>query len=115
MVYGAIDLHMRYSQIRIIDESGVVLRDQRIVTVRGRRGHRENIWTAFRPFEKFALCPRRPRWLTSVSGVVNVRGLRQLRQGGDHRPDDRSKCKEQASDSDGKVIDPLRLQRIEDE
>ena len=36
MVYGAIDLHMRYSQIRIIDESGVVLRDQRIVTVRER-------------------------------------------------------------------------------
>ena len=32
MVYGAIDLHMRYSQIRIIDETGTVLREQRIVT-----------------------------------------------------------------------------------
>jgi len=36
MVYGAIDLHMRYSQIRVVDESGVVLRDQRIVTARER-------------------------------------------------------------------------------
>lgn len=36
MVYGAIDLHMRYSQIRIIDESGVVVRDQRVVTCRER-------------------------------------------------------------------------------
>ena len=36
MVYGAIDLHMRYSQIRVVDESGAVLRDQRIVTARER-------------------------------------------------------------------------------
>lgn len=36
MVYGAIDLHMRYSQIRIVDEHGAVLRDQRIVTSRER-------------------------------------------------------------------------------
>lgn len=36
MVYGAIDLHMRYSQIRVVDCSGVVLRDQRIVTSRER-------------------------------------------------------------------------------
>ena len=36
MVYGAIDLHMRYSQIRIIDTDGAVLRDQRIVTSRER-------------------------------------------------------------------------------
>jgi transposase len=36
MVYGAIDLHMRYSQIRIIDASGAVLRDQRVVTSRER-------------------------------------------------------------------------------
>ena len=36
MVYGAIDLHMRYSQIRVVDESGAVLRDQRIVTSRER-------------------------------------------------------------------------------
>ena len=36
MEYGAIDLHMRYSQIRIIDEAGTVLRDQRIVTTRDR-------------------------------------------------------------------------------
>lgn len=32
MVYGAIDLHMRYSQIRIVDEEGAVLRDQRVPT-----------------------------------------------------------------------------------
>lgn len=32
MVYGAIDLHMRYSQIRIIDANGTVLRDARVVT-----------------------------------------------------------------------------------
>ena len=36
MVYGAIDLHMRYSQIRIVDGDGVVLRDQRVVTSRER-------------------------------------------------------------------------------
>jgi transposase len=36
MVYGAIDLHMRYSQIRIIDETSAVQRDQRIVTARER-------------------------------------------------------------------------------
>lgn len=32
MVYGAIDLHMRYSQIRIIDAAGQVVREQRVVT-----------------------------------------------------------------------------------
>jgi transposase len=32
MVYGAIDLHMRYSQIRIVDEAGGVLREQRVLT-----------------------------------------------------------------------------------
>jgi transposase len=32
MVYGAIDLHMRYSQIRIIDADGQVIREQRVVT-----------------------------------------------------------------------------------
>lgn len=36
MVYGAIDLHMRYSQIRIVDETGAVLRDQRVATSRAR-------------------------------------------------------------------------------
>jgi transposase len=36
MVYGAIDLHMRYSQIRVVDESGAVLRDQRVSTSRER-------------------------------------------------------------------------------
>lgn len=41
MVYGAIDLHMRYSQIRIVDEAGGVLRDQRVVT------SRERLVTAF--------------------------------------------------------------------
>lgn len=34
MVYGAIDLHMRYSQIRVIDETGKVLRERRVVTAR---------------------------------------------------------------------------------
>jgi transposase len=32
MVYGAIDLHMRYSQIRIVDDAGAVVREQRVVT-----------------------------------------------------------------------------------
>lgn len=32
MVYGAIDLHMRYSQIRVIDEAGHVVRDRKVVT-----------------------------------------------------------------------------------
>ena len=36
MVYGAIDLHMRYSQIRIINDAGVVQRDQRVPTTRER-------------------------------------------------------------------------------
>jgi transposase len=36
MVYGAIDLHMRYSQIRIVDADGVVVRDRRVATSRER-------------------------------------------------------------------------------
>lgn len=36
MVYGAIDLHMRCSQIRIVDGDGAVVRDQRIPTSAGR-------------------------------------------------------------------------------
>ncbi len=36
MVYGAIDLHMRYSQIRIVDAEGQVLREQRVPTTRDR-------------------------------------------------------------------------------
>ncbi len=32
MVYGAIDLHMRYSQIRMVDAEGAVLREQRVQT-----------------------------------------------------------------------------------
>jgi hypothetical protein len=36
MVYGAIDLHMRFSQIRIVDETGRVVRDRRVVTSRDR-------------------------------------------------------------------------------
>lgn len=32
MVYGAIDLHARYSQIRIVDDEGRVVREQRVVT-----------------------------------------------------------------------------------
>ena len=36
MVYGAIDLHMRYSQVRIVDETGQSVREQRIVTCRER-------------------------------------------------------------------------------
>src|SRR5258705_8948362 len=32
MMYGAIDLHARYSQIRIIDEEGRVAREQRVLT-----------------------------------------------------------------------------------
>jgi transposase len=36
MEYGAIDLHMRYSQIRIVDARGRVTRDQRIATTRER-------------------------------------------------------------------------------
>ena len=36
MVYGAIDLHMRYSQTRIIDEHGTVGREQRVLTTRER-------------------------------------------------------------------------------
>ena len=36
MVYGAIDLHSRFSQIRIVDADGAVLRDQRVPTTRER-------------------------------------------------------------------------------
>jgi transposase len=32
MMYGAIDLHTRYSQIRIVSEDGRVVREQRVVT-----------------------------------------------------------------------------------
>ena len=36
MVYGAIDLHLRYSQIRILDEAGMVVCDRRVLTSRAR-------------------------------------------------------------------------------
>ena len=36
MVYGAIDLHARYSEIRLVDETGRVIREQRVVTSRER-------------------------------------------------------------------------------
>lgn len=36
MIYGAIDLHTRYSQVRIIDETGAVIADRRILTTRER-------------------------------------------------------------------------------
>lgn len=36
MVYGAIDLHTRHSQIRIVDATGAVLCDRRVVTTRER-------------------------------------------------------------------------------
>src|SRR5262245_65484254 len=36
MVYGAIDLHTRFSQIRILDETGVVRCDRRVLTTRER-------------------------------------------------------------------------------
>ena len=36
MVYGAIDLHTRYSQIRVVDETGRVRRDQKVLTTRER-------------------------------------------------------------------------------
>jgi transposase len=36
MFYGAIDLHMRYSQVRILDETGAIVRDQRVLTSRER-------------------------------------------------------------------------------
>jgi transposase len=39
MVYGAIDLHARYSQIRIVDESGTVMQDQRVLTTAERLVH----------------------------------------------------------------------------
>jgi transposase len=44
MMYGAIDLHARYSQIRVIDDEGQVIRDQRILT------HRERLEAAFAPY-----------------------------------------------------------------
>ena len=44
MVYGAIDLHMRQSQVRIIDKDAAVLRDQRVLTTR------ERLTTAFEGF-----------------------------------------------------------------
>ena len=36
MVYGAIDLHTRYCQIRIVDETGAVRCDKRVLTTRER-------------------------------------------------------------------------------
>ena len=36
MVYDAIDLHLRYSQIRILDEAGTVVCDRRVMTSRAR-------------------------------------------------------------------------------
>jgi transposase len=39
MVYGAIDLHARYSQIRMVEEGGTMLRDQRVLTTAERLVH----------------------------------------------------------------------------
>jgi transposase len=36
MVYGAIDLHARYSEIRIVDAEGRVIRERRVITARDR-------------------------------------------------------------------------------
>jgi transposase len=44
MVYGAIDLHSRFSQIRIVDADGNVLRDRRV------RTNRDRLVTAFEGF-----------------------------------------------------------------
>jgi len=52
MVYGAIDLHMRYSQIRIVDEAGAVLRDQRVLT------GRERLVTAFEGYGEITGGPK---------------------------------------------------------
>ena len=46
MVYGAIDLHSRYSQIRIVDAAGQVLREGRIRTTR------ERLVTAFQGYDE---------------------------------------------------------------
>lgn len=37
MEYGAIDLHLRRSQIRIVDETEQVILDRRVDTTRGTR------------------------------------------------------------------------------
>ena len=34
MMYGAIDLHLRYSEIRVVDADGRVVRERRVVTSR---------------------------------------------------------------------------------
>jgi len=46
MFYGAIDLHMRFSQIRIVDDAGTVVREQRIPTTRERLA---TAFAAYRP------------------------------------------------------------------
>lgn len=33
MVHGAIDLHLRYRQIRVVEEEGGVIRERRVLTV----------------------------------------------------------------------------------
>ncbi len=40
MEYGAIDLHARRSQIRIVREDGLVLLERQVETSRGRLGSR---------------------------------------------------------------------------
>ena len=54
MVYGAIDLHLRYSQIRIVDAEGRVLRERRVVTTRERAGRRRS-----RAWARCGSCSRR--------------------------------------------------------
>jgi transposase len=45
MVYGAIDLHSRFSQVRVVDPEGAVLRDRRVET------RRERLVSAFAGFD----------------------------------------------------------------
>lgn len=63
MVYGAIDLHLRYSYIRIIDEGGAVLREQRIPTTRERF---VNAFEGFRPMRILVETGTESEWVAQT-------------------------------------------------
>lgn len=63
MVYGAIDLHTRYSQIRIIDEAGAAVADRRVVTSAERV---TQVFTAYGPMRILLEAGTESEWVAQA-------------------------------------------------
>ena len=70
MMYGAIDLHLRYSEIRVVDADGRVVREKRVVT------SRETLTAAFAGWGRCGCCSRRGRRVSGWRRRSSRRGTR---------------------------------------